>query len=119
MIEQPPVSSRSRYAFFSVTVLLAANASASRLDGGSTGLSPLHMAAWNGHTAIVRALVRAQPAAVDVASRSRGGMGPSGCTALMFASWSGHHDAVRELLRAGASTTATWRGSRSRRNAAS
>ena len=48
------------------------------------------LAAWNGHTDIVNALVGTHGANVDAVNRS-------GWTALMHAAWNGHTDTVNAL----------------------
>lgn len=65
------------------------------LDGrDEKGRTPLILAAWRGHEAIVQALVRAK-APLDKKDNL-------GNTALIFAAWQGHAEIVTLLLKAGA-----------------
>ena len=58
-------------------------------------------AAENGHTEIVRELIKAG-AKVDARNEGSWGIGGKGETALMLAAENGHTEVVRELIKAGA-----------------
>ncbi len=67
------------------------------------GITPLHLAAWNGQSDCVRALLQA---GADVNARNTRKWGASGLTALHYAANEGWSDCLRLLLEAGAQVDA-------------
>ena len=96
---QTPVWTAAKYGRVAVvSLLLERGASAVQTD--DFGMNALHIAASEGKTLVVGAILDAQPALVNV------GTTPGGCTALYLACMNGREAVVRCLLARGANADA-------------